>query len=203
MIIVGVDESGTGAWAGPFTVCALAVRNEDQEELKAMGVRDSKVLTDAKRRSLVDWIADIAIIGHCSVVPVEEIRDVGQRQAWRNAVRHSVLHITSRTKVDQVLMDGLADEHLVAMMRAAGIKMSFMPRADKRMPVVGAASIIAKTVRNDRMLELHRELPMYGWKDNTGYGTQKHIAAIKKHGISKYHRPIKTLNELDNTSGSV
>ncbi len=71
-----------------------------------------------------------------------------------------------------------------------------MKKADLKNAIVGAASIIAKTTRNDMMIELHREYPEYGWKTNYGYGVKGHYAAIRKYGRSKHHRFIKTIMHI-------
>lgn len=199
MIIIGVDESGTGAWAGPFTVCAVALHDVDQPALRALGVADSKALTDFKRRQLIDTIVDYALVGRCAFAEVADILHHGQKEAWRRAayevISSSVGSIwSSGSKWEGlVIVDGNKDLVLQDRLRRVGIQTEFRVKADVTVPAVSAASIVAKTMRNDRMIELHKIYPEYGWSINAGYGTADHQKAIDTHGKTIWHRPYKNL----------
>ena len=196
MITVGVDESGTGAWAGPFTVCAMALYAEDQQQLRRLGVKDSKVLSDDRRRKLVDQIVDYAVVGFCAFAEVQDIRSHGQKEAWRRAACTSIMHVVGALPSGaefEVVIDGNADLTLKDQLMRAGVKPRFLVKADATIPAVSAASIVAKTMRNDRMAELSALHPEYLWLLNAGYGTPEHQAAIEKYGKTIWHRPVKNL----------
>jgi ribonuclease HII len=194
--LVGVDESGTGAWAGPFTVCAYASRAGDDLELIRLGAKDSKKLTDKRRRACFDDLASFAMAAHCSVVEVEDIRRVGLRQAWREAVVNSILSVVSIVGPSEITVDGNADSWVRQHLSKQIGTLSFAPKADENVPVVGAASILAKTIRNDRMIDLHNVYPEYGWDRNFGYGSPEHETILNKIGKTEQHRPWKNLEAI-------
>lgn len=195
MIIIGADESGTGAWAGPFTVCAVAIHEEQQHLLTRLGAADSKALSDKKRRALFDVLIDTVIVGCTEFVSVREIEKFEKQQAWRTAMVKAITHVAGVVGESRVIVDGVFDGELkrVLSSRSGIVRVEFMPKADTKVPVVSAASIIAKTMRNDRMAELHQEYPEYNWKTNSGYGTPDHQEALMKHGKTVHHRPWKNL----------
>lgn len=197
MIVIGVDESGTGAWAGPFTVCAIALHAADQPKLLQLGVKDSKVLSDDRRRRLVDTIVDYAVIGYCAFVEVQDIKAQGQKEAWRRGAYASIMHIVGALpgSAVEVIVDGNPDLVLKDRLLRAGVKnLLFKVKADATVPAVSAASIVAKTLRNDRMVAMHEVYPEYLWGLNMGYGTPEHQQAIDKHGKTIWHRPVKNLS---------
>lgn len=199
-IVIGVDESGTGAWAGSFTVCAVAMYVSDDKLLREHGVDDSKKISDKKRRRLVSDISDVVLCAHTELVGAEKTFNPGMKMAWRLAVSACTTAVVGllpaliqRSKI-RIIIDGNADKRTRAdVQRTTGCIVRFRKQADSIYPVVGAASIIAKTVRNDHMIELHKEYPVYGWKQNYGYGTKRHRTAIEQHGVTEYHRRIKPL----------
>lgn len=195
MITIGVDESGTGAWAGPFTVCAIALHESDHAVLRHAGVRDSKKISDEKRRNLVDMIVEHAIAGSCEFAEVEDIRKHGQKQAWRNAAAAAITQVANIIK-GRVVIDGLQDDGLKQMLSKIGVPIIFMVKADDAIPAVSAASIVAKTMRNDRMVQLHQRYPEYNWKQNAGYGSDEHQNAIESYGKTIWHRPVKNLESV-------
>lgn len=206
--LVGVDESGTGAWAGPFTVCAYASTHEDTNMLAELGARDSKKLSDKNRRAVFDQLAAFAIVAKCVVVDNMAIQRLGLKDAWRNAVVDSIKHVVEITGYAEVVVDGNADSWVRYRLSDAGIKLVFMPKADDKVHVVGAASILAKTIRNDHMIGLHQKYPEYGWDRNMGYGSPEHEAVLKRIGKTEEHRPWKNLESigmrprfLDNNTG--
>lgn len=196
MIIIGADESGTGALAGPFTVCAVAVYENDQGLLRRIGVMDSKKLTDVQRRSMFDEIIDIVLVGHCVFGTVEMLEKHGLSRVWTMAMGLAIGRIAATTQAGQVVIDGSPRRDLTKLLRAKGLEPKFMPKADAKVPAVGAASIIAKTLRNDAMLELHGKFPEYGWNTNYGYGTPDHLKALDKLGKCVQHRPWKNLSDV-------
>lgn len=202
MITIGVDESGTGAWAGPFHVAACAVRDDD---LKGIGLNDSKALSDKKRRALVPEILRRSVV-HVVEVGVDAINR-GQGAAWSTAVCDAIFvvmglvlerqHDTgyySDSILDRgsfkVIIDGPPRAQVVDYLELAKLRAIWEPRADSKYESVMAASIVAKTRRNDAMLALHALYPDYGWDRNAGYGTEAHISAIKYIGVTTHHRKL-------------
>lgn len=191
-MIIGVDESGTGAIAGPFTVAAVALDNSMSKYLGQAGVRDSKKLKDRVRRRLLLEIADVAV-AVCVRVDVDEINQYGQGPAWARAVIEAIQRITKEGTSAQTIIDGIPSSKVaVALARTRPtLQLRFMPKADDKIVAVGAASIVAKTFRNDMMLDLSKQYPQYRWDENFGYGTADHRLRIKKHGGTPVHRKIK------------
>lgn len=193
MTLIGVDESGTGAWAGPFVVCACAFVSPPPP-----GLKDSKKLSDKRRFELTAQLLSGPAETSIQVVSPDDIRRHGQQEAWELAVLAAVrdlrLQLTSSTTTDtnRVVIDGKGSRRLADMLRFNGIDASFEPGADNKYPEVSAASIVAKTERNIRMRELAASHPAYGWDKNSGYGTPEHITAIREHGKTPHHRPCAT-----------
>ncbi len=193
-ITIGIDESGTGAWAGPYTVCAVATNRAGDSELAGLGVRDSKKLSDDKRRLLVQSIADISLGVQCVPVSVDHINKFG-KNAWRKAILTCVELLMKQLGdlPSSIVIDG-SNDRVVDMLHDAGHEIVRCEiEADGSYTSVGAASIVAKTIRNDLMHELHQEFPAYRWSNNAGYGTVEHQKAIDVHGVTVHHRRIKPL----------
>jgi ribonuclease HII len=198
-VIVGVDESGTGAWAGPYTVTALACYEKDASLLRSAGGRDSKSMTDIRRRGSMAAISEIALFAKTTVVSVEEI-DQSKHAAWRSAILRSVAYVLEclldhgieKSSVE-IVIDGLLDVKTERKInKELGISsVRFLTSAEDQVPAVGAASVVAKTTRNNLMALLHQEYPVYRWVENKGYGTKQHAAAIERYGRSPQHRNVK------------
>jgi ribonuclease HII len=198
-VVIGVDESGTGAWAGPYSVCAAAVYAHESDLLRRVGGRDSKKMTDIRRRAAIVAISDVLLYACNVLVPVTAI-DARKKDAWRDAIIESVGHVVEllrqhgiATSRIEIVIDGLPDPRTQKRIsRELGIAaIKFLTSAEDQVPAVGAASVIAKTERNDAMRELHEKYPVYGWNKNYGYGTQQHADAIERHGRSPQHRDLK------------
>jgi len=196
-VIIGVDEAGTGAWAGPYFVCAAAAYEHDASELKRVGGRDSKRMSSIRRRGSIAAISDVLLFACPIEVPVAEI-DARKKDAWRSAVVRATLFVVEllssrgigRPSID-VVIDGLPDTRTQNWIRSnSGIDARFLTQAEDQVPVVGAASVIAKTERDMCMKLLHEKYPQYGWDKNYGYGTKQHAEAIVLHGRSQEHRDI-------------
>lgn len=193
--ILGIDESGTGAFAGPFTVGAYMSHCTHTDWIWSLGARDSKALTAAQRVVLCDRLAPCAEIAEVVAVP-NNYRH--QRAAWRTAVLRAAEHClgaVERPVVEvEIVIDGSEDRDLGAAFIARwGVVPDFVKKADAHVAQVAAASIYAKTVRSALMAELDRLYPVYGWCDNDGYGTPEHRKAIETHGVCVLHRRVKPL----------
>lgn len=197
-VVIGVDESGTGAWAGPYFVCAAAAYAHDEEKLRRAGGRDSKKITDINRRASINAISDILLYA-CNVeVSVKEI-NARKKDAWRSSVVDSVsfvidlliTHGIGKPSID-VVIDGLPDARTQrCLVERTGVLAKFLTAAEDQVPMVGAASVLAKTERNETMKKLHQQYPDYGWNKNYGYGTRQHADAVVRFGRSPEHRNIK------------
>jgi ribonuclease HII len=195
--LLGIDESGTGAWAGPFHVAGTVFPYHQTLE----GVIDSKKLTDKRRRELVPIITEAAVDCIVGIVQPETIAEKKQGPAWQDQIieiTNTMLFVLEKThgivygRVD-VMIDGSENRALRKRIQEevkGGLRVSFEPQADEKYLAVSAASILAKTYRNDYMIELHRKFPEYGWAKNAGYGTEEHARALVQFGRSPHHRPL-------------
>jgi ribonuclease HII len=174
-IVVGMDEVGRGAWAGPLTVGAVVVPTDR----RIYKIRDSKLLTETEREAMSGRIAEWAVawsVGHASQVECDEL---GMSAAQRVAARRALdqLHI----EPDRVLVDGNWD--FVGDGRTTPIV-----RGDRSSLSIAAASIMAKVTR-DRILRTSAEsFPMYNFEANKGYPCPLHKAALHAYGPSAIHR---------------
>lgn len=174
-VVVGVDEVGRGAWAGPITVGAAVVpRNR-----RVYKIRDSKMLTEDERESLFDRVADWCeawAVGHASF---EECDELGMSAAQRLAARRAMEGLG--VAVDAVVLDGSWD--FVGALRTENIV-----GGDARCLSIAAASILAKVTR-DRMMRVEADhYPAYCFDSNKGYPEPRHQAALQWFGPSAIHR---------------
>lgn len=196
VLVAGMDEVGRGALAGPVVVGVCAAWLPAAGEVPA--VRDSKALTDRRRRALVPeiqaWAAAVAL-GEAGPAEIDALGisaalGLAGRRAWA-----AVCAAVGEEPVALVL-DG-RDDWLTRSDPDAGPAPAPRPlpptprmlvRAEDRCATVAAASIVAKVARDDTMLALHASHPVYGWAGNKGYGAAAHRAAILEHGAGEQHR---------------
>ncbi len=171
--MVGIDEVGRGAWAGPLLVCAVRLRNP------LAGLKDSKQLTKNKRRQLSETIKLNADIGY-GWVSAQTIDRLGLSAATRLAVNLAIDDVAPAMD-EEIIIDGNIN-YLPSLNAKAIIK------ADQKIAAVSAASIVAKVSRDEHMFRLTETLPDYGFDKHVGYGTSLHLEAIKQHGLSDQHR---------------
>jgi len=172
----GCDEAGRGCLAGPVFAAAVILPLTFKHPL----LNDSKQLTDKQRKLLRPIIESEAIAWSVAEVSVEEIDTINILQAALEAM-HRAVHQLSTTP-EHLLIDGNKFRPF------PGIAHTCIVGGDAKMKNIAAASILAKTYRDDRMDELHQEFPHYEWIRNKGYGTADHRAAIQQHGITIHHR---------------
>ena len=173
-LVIGVDEVGRGAIAGPLTVGAVVLPNEP----RVWGINDSKQLTPARRESLAAQIADVAVaIGIAHIEPAS-IDAVGMANALRMAMSQAI----EDTGVDPdcVLIDG-NPMHVHS-------KEKTMVKGDAKIAAIAAASIVAKVTRDSLMIAYDSEYPGYHLAECKGYGSAAHIEAIRKNGLTPIHR---------------
>ena len=187
--IVGIDEAGRGPLAGPLSFGAVAIRPDADDLLD--GIRDSKKLTERAREQWHERLAgQQAIVPLYGEIPVEKI-DVFNMSKVIAAGSRSI----ARRMLE--LLGGNTDEvmfYLDGSLRAPdGFRQESIIGGDASVPVIGAASVIAKVRRDRVMRQLHCTYPMYGFNRHKGYGTKYHRERIGEFGPSPHHRRSFTL----------
>lgn len=182
--ICGVDEAGRGPLAGP--VYAAAVILDDKHPI--VGLADSKKLSESKRNHLAGEIRLHAVAWAIATASAEEIDEINILQASLLAMKRAIESLSLRPH--EVLVDGLYCPDTCIASRA-------IVKGDSKVAAISAASILAKTARDEAMLLLHERFPKYGFDAHKGYPTAAHLAALKLHGISPEHRksfrPVREL----------
>ena len=171
--VVGVDEVGRGPLAGPVTACAVRL---DPNRIPD-GLRDSKVLTAARREALCAEILTLAevSVAHASV---EEIDSLNILRASHLAMERAVAGL----QADHALIDG----NLIP--RGLSCSATAIIKGDALCLSIAAASIVAKVTRDRIMVDLAQQHPGYGWEANAGYPTKAHLEALQKLGVTAWHR---------------
>ena len=182
-ILAGVDEVGRGSLIGPVYAAAVILNKSINKKL----LKDSKSLTRNKREELDKYIKENSIwaIGQASTKEIEKINIL---HASLLAMKRAILKLTKKPSL--VLIDGNKLPDL------KNYKLEYIIKGDQKIPSISAASIIAKVSRDKFITTLSKKFRNYGWDTNSGYGTKKHLSAIKKFGITKYHR--KTFSPISN-----
>jgi ribonuclease HII len=179
--IGGVDEVGRGALAGPVFVGVVIVDMQRADEL--IGLRDSKLLTAKQRAALVPRIHEWCQRWSIGQAGNDEIDERGIVAALSIAANRAFDQLVD-DRIDAVILDGSVD--WVSGIRDCAVHVE--PRADLRCASVAAASVLAKVARDALMTALHDEVPHYAWNANKGYGSAAHMAALRSHGASAWHR---------------
>ncbi len=174
--ICGVDEVGRGCGAGPVVTAAVILPKGFSSPL----LRDSKKLSDKKKKEAYDLIISNAISISCHAGSVSDIDSLGINPTTFNTMRKCMLDLS--VKPDYVLLDGVVWD------KQGDFKVELVPKGDDTYLSIAAAAIVAKVRRDEYMVKLHELHPHYGWDSNKGYLTEAHINGIKKNGPCKYHR---------------
>lgn len=172
----GTDEAGRGCLAGPVTAAAVIL--PDNFENKTLN--DSKQLSEKKRDLLQPIIETEAICFGFAHVFQEEIDEINILNASILAMHKSIAGL--KQVPNFIIVDGNRFKPYKDIPHETIIK------GDGKYLSIAAASVLAKTYRDAYMNTIHEEFPMYNWKQNKGYPTKEHRAAIRKYGITKYHR---------------
>ncbi len=174
-LVAGVDEAGRGPLAGPVVAAAVIL-----DELRPIqGLADSKKLSARRREALFDEIRAKALCCSIAQASVEEIDALNILQATLLAMRRAVLGLRLPPKL--VLVDG-------NRLPVLDIRAEAIVKGDDKVPVISAASILAKVTRDRWCLEYHQQFPQYGFDQHKGYGTADHLAALRLHGPCPQHR---------------
>ena len=174
-ILAGVDEVGRGSLIGPVYAAAIILNKSINQKL----LKDSKSLTKDRREELYSYIKKNSIwaIGQSSVKEIEKLNILN---ASLLAMKRAILKLTKKPSL--VLIDGNRLPDL------KNYKLEYVIRGDQKIPSISAASVIAKVSRDRFITTLSKQFINYGWDTNSGYGTKEHLRAIKKFGITEYHR---------------
>ena len=184
---VGCDEVGRGALAGPVVAAAVIWADApDPEDRMWEGIRDSKKLSMAQRGRLADYIRETAIDFAIGEASSQEIDAQNILKATHTAMHRALDAL--QVDFDKILVDG---DRFRQYMRRDGldfVEHECIVAGDNKFVSIAAASILAKVHRDTLMEQLFHLHPVYEWRENKGYGTGAHIAAIRKQGPSEHHR---------------
>ena len=176
MIEAGCDEAGRGCLAGSVYAAAVILPPDYQNP----DLNDSKKLTDKKRKALREQIERDAVAWAVGIVTPDEIDKINILNASILAMHRALDQL--KVRPEAVIVDGNRFKPYKNLPYATIVK------GDGKYLAIAAASILAKTYRDDYMDALAEEYPQYDWKSNKGYPTKKHRAAIKQFGVTPYHR---------------
>ncbi len=176
IIEAGCDEAGRGCLAGPVFAAAVILSPDFYHEL----LNDSKQLTEKERIELRAYIEEHALAWHVASIGQEEIDEINILKASFKAMHVAIDNLSVRP--DLLLIDGNRFTPYL------GIAHECVVKGDGKYASIAAASVLAKTYRDDYMTAAHEEYPMYAWDKNKGYGTIAHRKQLVIHGSSPYHR---------------
>jgi len=172
----GTDEAGRGCLAGPVTAAAVIL----PEDFKLDLLNDSKQLSEKIREQLKPLIETQAISFSVTHLDHNVVDEINILNASIKAMQECVLKLNPLP--NYIIVDGNRFKPI------NNIPYSTIVKGDSKYMSIAAASVLAKTYRDEYMDKIHEEFPMYNWKKNKGYPTQEHREAIRKYGVSKYHR---------------
>lgn len=182
-IIVGVDEVGRGPLAGPVICCAVILK----EDFDVIEVFDSKKLTKKKRDSLIEEIKEKVVDYSISFISPSEIDELNIYQASKKGMIDAINNLNYKPNI--ILSDAMD-------LNILGIKNISLIKGDMKSLSIATASILAKDIRDNLMIQYHEIYPMYDFINNFGYGTKKHLEGLKLNGECDIHRksfePIKS-----------
>ena len=186
--VAGVDEVGRGCFAGPV-VAGCVVFAQHSQIPRSVRIDDSKKITPRQREKGAKWIKENATSWGVGEVSTSVINRLGMAKATKTAFRKSVSEARKRLgkSIDYLLIDAFFIPYVRG--NPKGRQMTIVDGDEKSLSIA-AASMIAKVYRDRIMLKLGKKpkFKKYGWGRNKGYGTKAHQLAIKKYGITRYHR---------------
>ena len=174
--IEGIDEAGLGPLAGPVVVASVIMPKDSMIE----GINDSKKISEKKREKLYDIILEEAVSYGIGIVYQDEIDKINILQATKKGLTEAVEQM--KIKPNLIMVDALTG------IDTLGIPYKSIIKGDAKCYSISAASIIAKVTRDRIMREWDKIYPQYGFGSHKGYGTAKHIAALKEYGPCEIHR---------------
>lgn len=172
----GTDEAGRGCLAGPVTAAAVTLPKNFNNDI----LNDSKQLSEIKRTLLRPILENEAVSFSVCHVFEDEIDEINILNASFLAMHRAIEKLIPTP--DFIIVDGNRFKPY------PDIEHECIVKGDGKYMSIAAASVLAKTYRDEYMSKIHEEFPMYNWKKNKGYPTKEHREAIKKFGVTKYHR---------------
>jgi ribonuclease HII len=185
MVEAGCDEAGRGCLAGPVFASAVILPKDFFHPL----LNDSKKMTEANRYELRKVIEKEALAYAVEEVSSKEIDEINILNASFLAMHKAIAKLSAKPEL--LLIDGNRFKEY------KGIPHKCIIKGDAKFASIAAASVLAKTYRDDYMKQLHEQDPRYGWLKNKGYGTEIHREAIEKYGASEHHRHSFQLIQWD------
>ena len=176
--VAGIDEAGRGPWAGPVVAAAVVLNQSKMPDELRFGIKDSKVISSAKRERLFSLLRLHTEIG-VGRAEVTEIDETNILNATFMAMRRALQALS--ISVDIALVDGNQAPNLPC-------KVETLVKGDALSLSIAAASIVAKVHRDREMAMLAKTFPGYGWEKNAGYGTKEHREALARIGVTPHHR---------------
>jgi ribonuclease HII len=176
LLEVGTDEAGRGCLCGPVVAAAVILPDNFEHPF----LNDSKQLTEKKREELRSFIEKNAIAWSVSFIDEQKIDKINILQASILAMQTSIKQL--KITPEFIVVDGNKFKPV------ENIPHQTIVKGDAKYMNIAAASILAKTYRDEFMQKIHLEFPQYNWKQNKGYPTKEHRNAIREFGITKYHR---------------
>ncbi len=193
--VIGVDEVGRGALAGPVHVGAVCFNGKDEdrgtfhEQVIKLGIDDSKKLSSMERERLSPLIKRHSYTYATSYLDAKSTNRLGIVKATEVAMRRAIEKVRMGLVPRRCFL--LIDAFYLKYVKAIGLSNQLaIIKGDQKSISIAAASIIAKVERDQIMSKLHHQYPIYNWKGNKGYGTNQHIVALKKIGKSPLHRDL-------------
>ena len=187
LIEAGCDEAGRGPLAGPVFAAAVILPKDFHHPL----LNDSKKMTEKARETLRPIIEKEATAWAVEMVSTEEIDTINILNASITGMQRAVRRL--EVKPEYLLLDGNRFKPF------DGYEYQCVVKGDAKFASIAAASVLAKTYRDEYMRKLAQEYPQYGWDRNMGYPTKEHIAAIIEHGYTPHHRKSFHLKQLEPT----
>ncbi|WGH74081.1 ribonuclease HII [Tenacibaculum tangerinum] len=172
----GTDEAGRGCLSGPVVAAAVILPKDFEHKL----LNDSKQLSEKKRQELRPYIEAHALAYGVSFVNQEEVDELNVLQASIAGMHRSIQQLTLQPEF--IIVDGNKFKPFERIPHQTIVK------GDAKFMSIAAASVLAKTYRDEYMEKIHREFPQYNWQKNKGYPTKEHREAIRQFGITPYHR---------------
>lgn len=196
--VVGIDEVGRGPFAGPVTVCTVAMPYEYYQKNKSKwrGLTDSKKMTKTSRELWSDIVHNLKTKKEINFSIVNQAAHAVDKLGISNAIRKCIALGLDELQLDPEDTLILLDGSLKAPKEF--IKQKTIIKGDSKEKIISMASVIAKVNRDSFMQKLHKKYPHYNWAQNKGYGTREHRENILKYGITPQHRKSYLKNLLPN-----
>jgi len=177
--VAGLDEAGRGAWAGPVYAAAVILPNDERVMQLLNGVNDSKKMTARQRERWQGCIKSASLDWAVGSASPQEIDAMGIAAATRCAMTRALNQL--RYKAAYLLID-------YVRLPECDLPQTNLPKGDALSLSIAAASVLAKTARDELMIELDSKYPLYGFARHKGYGTAQHRAALETAGLCEIHR---------------